>query len=58
MTTKRQYLKAIKTINKANADIVKAMRSGDQAALDRATEIAAAALAVVANYKDEQASKR
>lgn len=37
MTTKRQYLNAINTINKANA---------------------AAALAVVANYKDEQASNR
>lgn len=53
MVTYNQYIKAQDKLSDAQNDAVRAMRDGDQDALDAATERGAKYLAVIADYKDQ-----
>ena len=54
--TRKQYESARKMIEKCQNDSVRAMRDGNQTALDKATQKAAKALAVIVDYKNQKTS--
>jgi hypothetical protein len=51
--TRNQYEKAQNELSSAQSDSIRASRAGDQVALDAANDKAVAALAVIADYKDQ-----
>ena len=55
--THKQYTAARKMIVKCQKDSTAASRAGDQTALDAASQEAAKALAIIAEYKDQQSNK-
>lgn len=54
MVTRKQYEAAMKKLAKCQNDSIKASRSGNQAALDKASDEAAKALAVIVAYKSQK----
>ena len=53
MITRSQYNAARAQLNRCQRKATKAMRKGNQAMLDKATSEAAAALAIIAEYKTQ-----
>jgi hypothetical protein len=56
MITKAQYKSAQHKLEQAQNASIKAMRVGNQAALDKSSDEAARALAIISEYKSQAAS--
>ncbi len=56
--TRQQYTAAQKDLKAAETASIKAMREGNQTALDKASEDGAKALGIIANYKAQRPNRR